>query len=475
MSLSSLEFLFGFLPIAVIGVHLLRDWVSARAAQVWILVLSLVFYASSGIGYVPLMLLSAAFNWAVARRFASPSLDPLDRKILLLFGLSIDVAVLCVVKYTGFFLSILGTFIGGLPSAPHWGFPLGLSFFTLAQVMYLVDCYESLIPPSSALDHFTFVSFFPNVTAGPLERVKHFVGQLGDIGSSDGRDERLARGIVLVALGLFKKVVIADSFARLANAGYLHVDTLSTSGAWLTSLAYTFELYFDFSGYSDLAFGVARLLGISLVYNFNAPFRSRTISEYWQRWHISLSKFITTYLYTPILKGFGGRATVGKAAVASVLAMTIAGFWHGPAWTFVLWGLMQGAAIAVYQYWKRLKKPLPDLVAAVVTFVFINLTMIVFRAPSVAAALHVSRLLLPGRHLLGISDVTGSLPSGALQFIILPVSFGSIVAFAGPTSTDIAEKFTPSLRAAVGVGAVVAASFVFVLAGTGSDFLYRAF
>ncbi|HEV8448916.1 MAG TPA: MBOAT family O-acyltransferase [Gemmatimonadaceae bacterium] len=471
MSLVSVVFLFGFLPIVVIGTHLLRDFVSAKAAQAWILGASLVFYAGGSVRFLPLLLASAAFNWGVGRALSSPRYAQPTRKRIMIFGLTVDVLVLCVAKYTNF---IVGIFGGG--RVAHWAFPLGISFFTIAQVMYLVDAYERLIPASSAFDHFTFASFFPNVTAGPLERVKHFVGQLNDIGGQDGRDERLARGIALMAIGLFKKAVIADSFARVADAGYANVATLSIAGAWLTSLAYTFQLYFDFSGYSDLAIGAARLLGIRLVNNFNAPYRSRTMSEYWQRWHISLSNFITTYLYTPIIRSMGrGRVTVHKACVASLLAMTIAGFWHGPAWTFVLWGTLQGAGIAAYQYWKRLKRPMPDVAATIVTFLFINLTMVVFRSPSVPTALTLAGRLVYAPEVLGVGTVLNAIPSAAIRLIALPIAFGGVVAFAGPTSSELVEGFQLRRRAAAGVAVAVAVSVAFIVAGTGSDFVYRAF
>ncbi|HEY2163851.1 MAG TPA: MBOAT family O-acyltransferase [Gemmatimonadaceae bacterium] len=469
MSIVSAIFLFGFLPVVVIGAHVLRDHVSVRAAQTWILAASLVFYAGGTLRSLPLLLASAAFNWSIGKGLASPRVAPAGRKRLLVFGLTVDVLALCVAKYTNF---IVGVFGGG--RVAHWSFPLGVSFFTIAQVMYLVDLYERLVPPNDAFDHFTFVSFFPNVTAGPLERVKHLVGQFRDLGSFEGRDERLARAIALIAMGLFKKIVLADSFARIADAGYANVDALTLTGAWVTSLAYTFQLYFDFSGYSDLAIGVARLLGVRLVNNFNAPYRARTMSEYWQRWHISLSSFITTYLYTPIIRSMG-KVNVHKACIASLLAMAIAGLWHGPAWTFVLWGVLQGAGIATYQYWKRVKRPLPDVIATAVTFAFVNVTMIVFRAPSVPTALRVAGRLLDVRTAVGVDAITVAIPSAILRVIVVPIVFGCVVAFVGPTSTEIADTFRPSRRAAVQVAGLVAVSFMFLLAGTGGDFVYRVF
>jgi alginate O-acetyltransferase complex protein AlgI len=294
------------------------------------------------------------------------------------------------------------------------------------------------------------------------------------LGEAITRDDRLARGIAFIAIGLFKKVVLADSFSRVANAGFGNVATLSTAGAWVTSLAYTFEIYFDFSGYSDMALGVARLLGVSLVQNFNAPYRSRNISEFWQRWHISLSRFITTYLYTPIIRSMG-RPTIHKSAVATLLAMMIAGLWHGSSWTFLLWGVFHGLGLAAYQYWKRMRRPLPPLMAAATTFLFVILSMILFRAPNVGVAIEIARRLLPGENIFGIADIRNAIPSAVLPMIALPLVFGSIAAFAGPTSSEIAERFPLTVRAALAIALTVAIAFMFMLAGTQSQFVYRAF
>jgi alginate O-acetyltransferase complex protein AlgI len=474
MSLASFAFLVAFLPVVAIVAHLLRDRFSPRTAQAWILLASLAFYSRSGWRYLLLLLASAAFNWAVARSFRSPRFGPAGRSRMLKLGLTVDILVLCVVKYAKFLLGPVVHSIGRDLALPTWAFPLGVSFYTLTQVMYLVDCYENLVPPNSAFDHATFVSFFPNVSLGPLVRAKLFVGQLGNLASPENRDDRLARAIALMAIGLFKKVVIADSFARVADAGYGHVGTLTTVGAWVTSLAYTFQLYFDFSGYSDLAFGAGRLLGVTLVRNFNAPYRAATVIEFWQRWHISLSNFITTYLYTPIIRGMG-RVTINKAAVATLLAMTIAGLWHGPAWTFVLFGLLHGVGLATNQYWKRVKRPLPRPIAVVATFVFVNVTLIVFRSPSVATALQVAWRLVPVQRVMGLHDLVTTIPSAVMRIIALPIAFGCIVAFAGPTSDEIAATFRPSRLAGVAIFAMIVVSFMYMITGTGSDFIYRVF
>jgi len=458
----------------VIGAHVLRDRWSPRAAQLLILGASLAFFASDRLAYLPLLVLSVAFNWGVSRQMASPGITPRSRKALFITGLVANVAFLCVFKYANAVAVGIGLVTGRAIPLPNWEFPLGISFFTITQVMYLVDCYEKLVPANSLLDHATFVSFFPNITAGPLVRAKLFAGQLGKIGGQLDRDDRLVRGLMLLAIGLFKKVVLADSFARIANAGYANVGSLSTLETWLTALAYTFQMYFDFSGYSDMAFGAARLSGIELVRNFNAPYRAVNISDFWQRWHISLSTFITTYLYTPIARSMG-RVTVHTSALATLIAMTIAGLWHGASWTFLLFYAMHGFALAAYQYWKRSKRKLPRPLAMVLTFAFVNLCFVVFRAPDVMTALHVARGLLPSANLLGFSNLADALTGTDSALVVLPIIIGSIAAFAGPTSDEFAAGFRPSRRFALGTSALVLAAFVFMIAGSGSGFIYRAF
>ena len=345
MALNSFLFLLGFLPIVVLGAHLLRRHRSARAAQSWILLASLVFYSWDRPADLLLLLASIAFNWAIATALASSATAPTRRRQLFAVGLSANVVLLGVFKYANAVSAGLGTLLGHDFADLNLGFPLGISFFTLTQIMYLVDCYEGLVPSNSLFNHATFVSFFPNVTAGPLIRAKLFIGQLGMLAEPLNRDERLTRSAALVTIGLFKKVVLGDSFAQIARAGFANVGALSTLGAWLTMLSGTFEMYFDFSGYSDMAFGAAGLLGVTIVRNFNAPFRAVTISDFWRRWHISLSQFITTYLYTPLLR-LMGRASIHKSALATLLAMAITGLWHGAAWTFLLFYTMHGAGLA---------------------------------------------------------------------------------------------------------------------------------
>lgn len=474
MSLNSLAFLLGFLPLVVIGVHLLRDYRSARSAQVWVLVASLAFYARDGVRNVPILLAAILFNWAIARGMDSERTSPAGRKRLFVAGLTVDVFILFAYKYLPILVEGIGHLAGRDIGRVQLGFPLGLSFFMLTQIMYLVDCYQRIVRANSLFDHATFVAFFPNITAGPLVRAKHLVSQFVRLGDPESRDERLARGIALIAIGLFKKVVLGDSFARIADAGYGDVGGLSTMAAWITALAYSFQIYFDFSGYSDMAFGIGRLLGVSLVRNFNAPFRSVNIGDFWQRWHISLSTFITTYLFTPLIRSMG-RVTIHKAALATLTAMTLVGIWHGASWRFILFYGLHGAALAGYQYWKRRKTPLPRRLAVVTTFGFVTLAFIVFRAPNIATALTLAGHLLPSGDIFGNAVFGAAMSRAEMKIITLPLIGGAVFAFVGPTSDEIAERFPLSLPAGMGIIVIALVSFLFMSANTGSAFIYRAF
>jgi alginate O-acetyltransferase complex protein AlgI len=306
---------------------------------------------------------------------------------------------------------------------PDLELPLGLSFFTLAQIMYLVDTYQAPETVNSLFDHATFASFFPYVTSGPISRSMEVIPQFKGFTAGESRLELACRGVFLFVLGLAKKVVFADSFARVADDGFRTFSSYSTLEAWIFCLAYAFEIYFDFSGYSDMAVGSAWMLGVEIPINFNAPFRSKSMSEYWQRWHMSLSAFITHYLYTPILRSMG-RATIGKSAAATIIAMSIAGLWHGPSSTFLVWGVLNGSALAVNQVWKRRKKRLPALLSWAITFAFVNVTFVFFRSPDVPFALHFLSQMLPQANLFCHSALLGVIPM-VPNVLLRPIVIGA--------------------------------------------------
>lgn len=473
MLFSSFPYAFIFLPVVVLTYAFARTKIGTRSAQVWLLFSSLLFYGWAKPSNLPVLLGSILFNWAIGRALGSVKSDGFRFKLLWL-GIGADVVFLFSFKYVNVFLAGVAALHGPNFVLPDLELPLGVSFFTLAQIMYLVDTYQAPETANTLLDHATFASFFPYVTSGPISRSMEVVSQFKTYSDELPRTELACRGFFLFVLGLTKKVLLADSFARIADVGFAPFSSYSTLEAWVFCLSYAFEIYFDFSGYSDMAIGSAWMLGIRLPINFNAPFRAKSMSEYWQRWHMSLSAFITHYLYTPMLRAMGGRATIQKSAVAVIAAMTIAGLWHGPSLTYIFWGLLNGVALAINQIWKRKKKRLPAGLSWAITFAFVNVTFVFFRSPSLPFAFHFLSQMLPHPNLVGVSSLAGVIPL-IPNLLWRPTIAGSILAFWGKTSTELAESdiFTPAKAFATAVLLAIATFSMNTAAA--KTFLYFAF
>ncbi len=476
MLFNSFPYIFFFLPAVIALTLLARKMAGPRAAQAVVLLGSLVFYTWWKPIHLPYLLGSILVNWFLARQMNAAPAQP-RRKRLLQLGLILDVAFLATFKYVNFFLKSFPHLIPARFLLPDLEFPLGISFFTITQIMYLVDCYEGLLPASSLFDHATFVSFFPYVISGPIARAKRILHQSSDFGGKPGhRSELFARGVFLFSIGLFKKVVFADAFAQVASYGLNSATSLSTLEAWIFSVAYTLQIYFDFSGYTDMAIASALMLGIEIPRNFDAPYRSRSIIEFWQRWHISLTNFITTYLYTPILRTFP-KASLTTASIATLLAMTIAGLWHGPAWTFVCFGLMHGIGLALNQVWKKKKIwKLPAALSWIITFSFVNISFILFHARTLASAWPRIAGLFAGHTALGTANITLMREQGVILHIIGPsLLIGLFVPFFGRSSEELAREFKPSYANAAAVVALTLVAWTFMNSTIATPFVYFAF
>ena len=485
MLFHSFPYLLIFLPVVVIGCLVLRAVGPRSWSQVWLLAASLIFYALAPSANLPLLAGSILFNWAVARGMMAQT-DSFRRKLFLWAGLTVDITVLFLFKYVNLFLGTVAYFHGPQLSFPNWGFPLGVSFFTLTQIMYLVDAYprapsspaalklfRGLTSPNSLFDHASFVTFFPYIVSGPLARVRLIRPQFRNYTMKLPPLDMLCRGLFLVGMGLAKKVVIGDSFGTIADAGFAKISNYSMAEAWTFALAALFHLYFDFSGYSDMALGTAWMLGIDIPVNFNAPLRARSIAEFWQRWHMSLSNFITEYLYKPLLRWMG-TPTLATSAAATILAMTIAALWHGPAWTFVAWGFSHGIALALHQVWKRNKLEMPDWLAWPVTFLFLTTTMVFLRASSLPSGLKLLSRLLPHGHILGYQALSGILPASPTM-LLRPIGVGLVLAFFYRTSTEQALEFRFSWRSALACASLFVISFLAMNSAPARPFVYFAF
>lgn len=475
MSFSSFIYVLAFLPAVVILCGLMRKLPFTKAPQVFVLLASVVFYGWAKISFLPYLCGSILVNWFMARQIAARSYE--RRKPLLLLAVVLNLLFLGTFKYLDFFCSLLPLHSLGW-QLPHLAFVLGISFFTITQIMYLVDCYEEMIEPSSLFDHATFVAFFPYVISGPICRAGEIIEQLPRLNSPQGPSaDTIARAVYRFSIGLAKKVVLADSFAMAADIGFANAAANATPQAWIYVCFYAFQLYFDFSGYSDMAIGSAMLLGIDLPNNFSAPLRSLSIIDFWRRWHITLSDFITTYLYTPILRSFS-KATLETAAVTTLLSMTIAGLWHGANWTFVLFGLMHGLGLVINQYWRKKKMPaLPDPLCWLINFVWVVMAFVFFRAANLEQALlYLRQMFSPNVHLNFVPQlvaINGKTTMGVVA--LLAQIAGILICFLLPSSDVLSERFKTGWKSLSLTAFCLLLSFLFLNSNISKPFVYFGF
>jgi len=300
-----------------------------------------------------------------------------SKKSLLIFGIVGNVALLGYFKYTDFFIENFNLATSSNVELLNLALPLAISFFTFQQIAYLVDSYKHETKEYDFLNYAVFVTFFPQLIAGPIVHHKEMMPQFANKRNMVKNYRNIALGLFIFSIGLFKKVVIADTFADWATAGFDTVTTLNLFEAWATSLSYTFQLYFDFSGYTDMAIGLALLFNIKLPINFNSPYKATNIQDFWRRWHITLSRFLKDYVYIPL----GGNRKGEFRTYNNLLAtFIIGGIWHGAGWTFVFWGFLHGIALVIYRAWSKLGFKMWRLLAWLITFNFINIAWVFFRA-----------------------------------------------------------------------------------------------
>ncbi|OHD94969.1 MAG: acetyltransferase, partial [Sulfuricurvum sp. RIFOXYD2_FULL_44_160] len=386
MLFNSYEFIFLFLPVTFFVYFWLNKKRLTQASKAWLVFASLFFYSWWNIIYLPLILGSILFNFAVGSTISKMNIVQKKRispKVMLAFGIVSNILLLGYFKYMDFFIANTNMLIGTQWDLMHIILPLGISFFTFTQIAYLVDAYRNEVKEMDYLNYTLFVTFFPHLLAGPILHHKEMMPQFDSIKSKAINYRNIAAGLFLFSIGLFKKVVIADTFAQWANAGFETTQALNLIEAWATSLSYTFQLYFDFSGYTDMALGVALMFNIRLPINFNSPYKARNIQDFWRRWHITLSRFLRDYIYIPL---GGNRNGEFKTYANLFTVFLVGGLWHGASWMFIIWGALHGTAIVLHRAWQQMGLKMNSILAWFITFNFINITWIFFRAKDWDAA-----------------------------------------------------------------------------------------
>ena len=380
MLFNSYEFIFVFLPITFFIYFYLNHKRLTEASKGFLVCSSLFFYSWWNVAYLPIILSSMVFNYVIGRSLNKTCKDKskgFSKKSILIFGIVFNLSLLGYFKYTDFLIENFNLAFSSDADLLHLALPLAISFFTFQQIAYLVDSYRQETKEYDFLNYALFVTFFPQLIAGPIVHHKEMMPQFAKTRNKVKNYRNIAMGLFIFSIGLFKKVVIADTFAVWATNGFDVATTLNLFEAWATSLSYTFQLYFDFSGYTDMAIGLALLFNIRLPVNFNSPYKATNIQDFWRRWHITLSRFLRDYVYIPL----GGNRKGGFRTYNNLMAtFVLGGLWHGAAWTFVFWGFLHGLALIIQRLWSKLGIKLWTWLAWLITFNFVNITWVFFRA-----------------------------------------------------------------------------------------------
>lgn len=398
MLFNSHVFIYLFLPLTLFSYYALNRCGFHHIAK-WMLVgASLYFYAYFEISYLAIIVSSVLINY-FAGTVIQKHTDTLVRQLFYIAAILFNVLLLGVFKYLYFVTDNLNFLLSADFPLISFLLPLGISFFTFQQISYITDLYYQKSRHHAFVDYSLFVTFFPQLIAGPIVLPSEMLPQFADPANQKMNACNTSHGLFLFGLGLLKKVFVADTLALIANAGYSHSGITFTE-AWLTSLSYTLQLYFDFSGYCDMAMGVALMFNIHLPLNFNSPYQATNFQDFWRRWHMTLGRFMMNYLYIPL---GGNRHGKARTLLNLMIVFMVSGIWHGAGWTFFIWGLLHGCGILFYRIFAPLlsKITIPRICAIAITFFFVNIFWIFFRAENLKQAWRILSTMFDFTHIQG--------------------------------------------------------------------------
>ena len=478
MLFGSGEFIFGFLPAFLLGFFILGVAGWRRAAVCWALIGSLVFYGwNDPLRLLPIILSSIAFNFLVANILARRRSG-----WLLLVGISGNLALLIYFKYAMFLLGSFNAALGLTPPTVQIYLPIGISFYTFTQIAFLVDTYQDRTREYEPLKYGLFVSFFPHLIAGPIIHHKEIMPQFERDEIYTPSLEYIIPGLTWFAIGLFKKVVLADNVARFVGPVFKAAANgmpVGPADAWIGTASYALQIYFDFSGYSDMAIGLALMMGIRFPLNFDSPYKAVSLIDFWRRWHMTLSRFLRDYLYIPL---GGSRRGEARRYANLIVTMLLGGLWHGASWNFFVWGALHGGGLAANHAWRavadRLGITLPRGLAWLLTMFVVLMAWVPFRAETLTSSLAMWK---------GMLGLSGALPSGdpdmreaciwivALSAIALCApNTQTIMSWKAGAGTDARWKWQPRLGWALALGCLFGVAVAGSLTKT-SYFLYFRF
>jgi alginate O-acetyltransferase complex protein AlgI len=484
MLFNSAQFIFVFLPIVLSVFFLLGRLRKQMLALMWLAAASLFFYGwDDPYRLVPLILFSIAFNFFIARGLLAS-----QSRIVLTIGVCGDLLLLGYFKYAGFVLQTFSNMTGVIVQKPHIDLPIGISFFTFTQIAFLVDAYRGEAREYEPFHYTLFVSFFPHLIAGPIYHHKEIMPQFQLQENFRFHISNLGLGLTWFALGLAKKVLFADVLSQYATPIFNAVAAGKPVGlldGWIAVSGFALQLYYDFSGYSDMAIGLALMIGMRFPLNFNSPYKAQSLIDFWRRWHMTLSRFLRDYLYIPL---GGNRKGPRRRYVNLLITMLLGGLWHGAAWTFVIWGTIHGCGLVVNHAWSKIagayRLRLPNPIAWTLTLVFVMLAWVPFRADNFSAACTTWKSLF-GFHGLAPGD---TMTTTQLAIAAIYISGLLAVALFVPNTQELLSyprvivaalrqpiRFVPSLKWAMAAGVAFGIAMSFIITQRPTEFLYFRF
>ena len=453
MLFNSYYFLLVFFPVVFIGYWFFIRLKCFEAAKILLVSGSIYFYGFFKPGYVPIFVISILINYCLCRKIQTAKSETVRRWVTAL-GCVMNLGVLGYFKYTGFLFENLNLLFDWQFAIPNIVLPLGISFYTFQQLSFLIDCYRGDRTTYSLTDYALFVTFFPQLIAGPIVLPSEMLPQFADPARKAINWQNMNQGLFLLACGLAKKCFIADSLAFIVTQGFDTGTQLTFAEGWIVSLAFTFQLYFDFSGYCDMASGIARMFNIDLPLNFDSPYRATDFQSFWRRWHMTLGRFMMNYLYIPL---GGNRKGTVRTLLNLLIVFLVSGLWHGAGWLFLIWGGLHGSGILIHRLWRHVMEKkfngwkLPKIPSILLTFFFVNIFWIFFRATTLRRAWDIVKSMFDFAHIAGFSKefrrVMGSFDiSRDLLFTIFAAA--AVIVFLLPNSAKWQRFFEkhPCLR-----------------------------
>jgi alginate O-acetyltransferase complex protein AlgI len=503
MLFNSYLFIFIFLPITLLVFYQLARFRLIKLALIWLTIASLFFYSYWNFfphegqpatpQYFFLIILSLVFNHQVGAWLTNCQPKSKQAKILLWIGIIVNLSLISYYKYANFIFNSINNIFNTQISLLQIVLPLGISFYTFTQIAYLVDAYRGETKKNNydLITYTLFITFFPHLIAGPIVRHDELIPQFHQLRKIIFSHKNFTLGLIWFCLGLSKKVLIADNISPWVSLIFINTDSLNFIEAWFGALSYTLQLYFDFSGYSDMAVGLGLMFNIILPINFNSPYKATSIVDFWRRWHITLSNFLRDYLYIPL---GGNRKGNIRRYVNLMITMLLGGLWHGAGWTYVIWGGLHGLYLCINHAWYKLNLKIPEFVAWLITFLAVIISWVLFRAANLSSAIEIFKTMV------GVNGITlPASPQGKLAFLTnlgfqlknwtdfnyLPEVNGSkfnsliclvVLTFCVtflPNTQQMIEKFRPNQWWAIFVGIITSLSLLSL--NRVSEFLYFQF